>query len=530
MKTSIPSSTDSFSQTHYKLLLDSVTDYIYTVTIKKGEVVGTLHGPACFNVTGYTSEELESDEELWFTMVHEMDKKIVLDQAFAARVGKTIREVEHRIIHKNGSVRWVRNTIVVRFDSENEVIGYDGLIRDITDRKSVELALRESEQRYKRLVDSVTDYIYTVHFSKGKAVKTDHGPVCQKVTGYTSKEYDEDPDLWHEMMYKDDKKEIIRFINQALKGEETAPFEHRIIHKDGSIRWVRNTIVLRKDLQGNVYAYDGLISDITDRKRAEELAEIQKRQLIQAEKMVTLGILVSGVAHEINNPNNFIMLNGRMLQKIWTEAEPILYDYVQKHGKFYLAGLIFPDEKDQIQRLLESVQDGGKRIQKIVTSLKDFARQDTGELRFGVRISDVINQAILIVSNLISKSTNRFIVEIEQDLPPIKGNFQKLEQVIINLITNSCQALSSRSDLLKIKVFQDLRKGKLHIKVIDEGRGIPEDVKKHMFDPFFTTKRDSGGTGLGLSISYAIIKDHFGELYFERVNNQTIAHILLPLN
>jgi len=530
MKSIMPSSTDSFSQTHYKLLLDSVTDYIYTVSIHNGEVTGTLHGPACFNVTGFTSEELESDEDLWFTMVHDLDKKLVLDQASSARIGKAIRELEHRIIHKDGSIKWVRNTIVVRFNEDNEVIAYDGLIRDITDRKTAELALKESEQRYKRLVDSVTDYIYTVHICKGKAIKTEHGPICLKVTGYTWKEYDNDPDLWHQMVHVDDKKEVIRIINQALKGEAPRPFEHRIIHKDGSIKWVRNTIVLRKDASGMVYAYDGLISDITDRKRAEELAEAQKIQLIQAEKMVTLGILVSGVAHEINNPNNFIMLNGSMLQKIWAETEPILNDYAQKYGSFYLAGLTYPEEKDQIQRLLDSVQGGGKRIQKIVTGLKDFARFDTGELHAGVKISEVINQAILIANNLISKSTNRFIVEIEQDLPLIKGNFQKMEQVIINLITNSCQALSDQSKLLKIKVFRENQKNKLYIKVIDEGRGIPEDVKKHMFDPFFTTKRDTGGTGLGLSISYAIIKDHAGDLYFERINHQTIANIVLPID
>ena len=167
-------------------------------------------------------------------------------------------------------------------NEEKEVIAYDGLIRDITDRKSAELALKESEQRYKHLVDSVTDYIYTVHIKKGKAIKTEHGPMCQKVTGYTSREYDEDPDLWHQMVFTEDKKNVIRSINHALKGESPGSFEHRMIHKDGSIKWVKNTIVLRKDAYGIVYAYDGLISDITDRKRAEELAEAQKIQLIQA--------------------------------------------------------------------------------------------------------------------------------------------------------------------------------------------------------------------------------------------------------
>ena len=134
--------------------------------------------------------------------------------------------------------------------------------------------------------------------------------------------------------------------------------------------------------------------------------------LASSAKLSSLGEMAGSIAHEINNPNNFIMLNGSMLQKIWAETVPILDDYAQKHGSFYLAGLIYPDEKDQIQRLLDSVQGGGKRIQKIVTSLKDFSRFDTGELHYGVRISDVINQAILIANNLINKSTNRFVVNL----------------------------------------------------------------------------------------------------------------------
>lgn len=527
----MPYKSTPFSQTHYQLLLDSVTDYIYTVTIQKGEVVGTRHGPACFNVTGYTQEELEADDDLWFTMVHEGDKKVVLEQAALARIGKTVKEIEHRIIHKNGSVRWVRNTIVVRFDENNktEVIGYDGLIRDITDRKSAEEALRNSEQRYRHLLNSVTDYIYTVHVSKGKAIRTEHGPACVRVTGYTSEDYQKDEELWYRMIWESDRKDVVRYANRALKGEQVQPIEHRIVHKDGSIRWVRNTIVLRKDALGQVIAYDGLISDITDRKKAEELAAYQKEQLIQAEKMVTLGILVSGVAHEINNPNNFIMLNARLLQKIWSENEPYLDQIVKEKGHIYLAGLEYPTEREQIHRLIQAVVEGGQRIQKIVTGLKDFARQDTGEMRSGIQINEVIKQAVVIVNNLIQKSTERFTLDLGEDLPGIKGNFQKLEQVLINLLTNSCQALTQRTQQLTVRTRYQKDEKVIHIYVIDEGKGISDEVMKHMFDPFFTTKRDSGGTGLGLSISYNIIKDHGGDLYFERMNNQTRATVVLPV-
>ncbi|TNE70358.1 PAS domain-containing sensor histidine kinase [bacterium] len=525
-----PKST-SFTQTHYQLLLDSVTDYIYTVSIVNEQVSDTKHGPACFNVTGYTQHELEEDEDLWFTMVHDDDRKLVLEQAALAKLGKTVKEIEHRITHKDGSIRWVRNTIVVRFDDKDDskVVGYDGLIQNITDKKLAEEALRSSEQRYRNLLNSITDYIYTVTVDKGKVVKTEHGPACVKVTGYTSEEYVEDEELWYRMIVEEDRKEVVRFANKAVKGESIQPFEHRIIHKDGTIRWVRNTIVARKDSTGSVLAYDGLISDITDRKKAEQLATLQKEQLIQAEKMVTLGILVSGVAHEINNPNNFIMLNARMLQKIWLDVEQHLDCMTKEKGSVELAGIHYPAEKEQIHRLLQAVTDGGKRIQKIVTGLKDFARQDTGEMKAGVSINEIVNQAVLIVNNLIQKATNRFELDLNTQIPVIKGNFQKLEQVLINLITNSCQALTDKNQRLTIQTGLTSSNKEVFIRVIDEGKGIDDDVMKHMFDPFFTTKRDTGGTGLGLSISYTIVKDHGGELYFKRDQQKTIATIKLPV-
>ncbi|MDZ7764269.1 MAG: PAS domain-containing protein [Melioribacteraceae bacterium] len=119
----------------YERLINFLTDYIYTVKIENGKVVDTYHGPGCVNVTGYNLEDYKSDPELWFRMVHQKDSKKVLDQARRALAGEDVETIEHRIIHRDGSLRWVKNSIIITRDHEGNPIYYDGLINDITNLK-----------------------------------------------------------------------------------------------------------------------------------------------------------------------------------------------------------------------------------------------------------------------------------------------------------------------------------------------------------------------------------------------------------
>jgi diguanylate cyclase (GGDEF)-like protein/PAS domain S-box-containing protein len=137
--------------------------------------------------------------------------------------------------------------------------------------QETERVLRQGEERYRRLLESVTDYVYTVTVQGGRAAGTDHGPNCEAVTGYTADEYRANPLLWLDMAPPEDRPLVLENAARLLAGEDTGPFEHRIIHKDGTVRHVRNTPVLRFDAAGRLVAYDGIINDITERKRAEEL-------------------------------------------------------------------------------------------------------------------------------------------------------------------------------------------------------------------------------------------------------------------
>jgi polar amino acid transport system substrate-binding protein len=276
---------------------------------------------------------------------------------------------------------------------------------------------------------------------------------------------------------------------------------------------------------------ESLRHEIAERKRAEELANLQQQQLIQADKMTSLGILVAGVAHEINNPNNFIMLNAKIFSRVWNDTIPILKKYYQENGEFALAGVPYTNAHEKIGQLISGISEGAERIQKIVQNLRDFSRQDKGELNQQVYTNAVVETAIVIVYNLVRKSTNHFSVEYGVNLPTIRGNSQQLEQVIINLITNSCQALPDKEKHLVISTAHDQSTDSIIIKVCDQGVGISDEDLEHIIEPFFTTKRNIGGTGLGLSVSYNIVKNHGGSLNFDSVyGKKTTATVTLPVN
>jgi len=387
-----------------------------------------------------------------------------------------------------------------------------------------------SEKRYERLLQYLTDYIYTVHVYKGEVVNTVHGPGVVSVTGYTSSDFAQSPELWYKMIHDDDRDMIIERANRALTGEPVETVEHRMIHRDGSVRWVSNSIVLSKDAKGFLHYYDGLIKDITSLKKAEEEARIKQQQLVQADKMVSLGILVSGVAHEISNPNNFIMLNIDLFSKVWKDIQPILNDYYKKQGDFVIAGMPFSKSFDKICAAMDGIASGSWRINEIISNLTSYARMDSGNVKDRVDISDALNGAHLITQNLLKKSTSYFKIKKPRKLPFIRGNQQQLEQVLINLITNACQSLEDISKKIIIEVIHDENEKRVCIVVSDEGRGISEENLKRVFEPFFTTKRDYGGSGLGLSITYNIVKSHGGDLLLEsEIGRGTKAIVTFPV-
>lgn len=273
-----------------------------------------------------------------------------------------------------------------------------------------------------------------------------------------------------------------------------------------------------------------LTREIAERRRTEEELRKNQEQLLQAAKMAALGVLVSGVAHEINNPNGLILLDLQLLKDVLEDAEPIFEEHGKKTGEFTLGNLRYSRLKDALPRMMSEALDASRRVKRIVEDLKDFGRQGDLDMVEGMSLNDVLKTSMRLVQNLLRKSTSRLEVACAEDLPPVRGNARRMEQVVVNLIMNACQALPDRDKGIELRTYVDAARNTVCLEVRDEGTGIPEEDLAHIIDPFFTTKREKDGTGLGLAVSASIVKEHGGDLAFESVLGKgTVARVSLPL-
>ncbi|MBF0103465.1 MAG: histidine kinase, partial [Desulfobacterales bacterium] len=212
-------------------------------------------------------------------------------------------------------------------------------------------------------------------------------------------------------------------------------------------------------------------------------------------------------------------------------TDEVVEKLVEQQGDFKVTNMLFSQIRERVPRLLTSIENNVQRIKEIVNELKDFSRQMPPEMADGVDIKKAVKNSIGLVSNLIKKSTNCFSVHYDDDIPTIYANTRRIEQVIINLLVNACQALPNRQCGVTVTVSFNKESDTVNVEIIDEGIGIPPDVIDKIKDPFFTTKRNSGGTGLGLAISDRIIRDHYGSLVFlSTLGKGTTVRLILPRN
>jgi PAS domain S-box-containing protein len=392
--------------------------------------------------------------------------------------------------------------------------------------QTAEKALRESEEKYGTILHSLEEGYFEVDLAGNLTFFNDafvrwSGYSKEELMGMNNRRY----------MDEENAKKVYQGFNEVYRtGEPANPFDWEIILKDGTRRWLETSVSLVRDSKGQPIGFRGIARDITERKQMEEEAKIHQQQLMQAGKMVALGTLVSSVAHEVNNPNNSIMLNAPLLKEVWQHVLPILDQYYEENKDFMIGGMRYTEMRDRVPRLLSGITDGSKRIQQIVEDLRDFVRRDASDMNQPVDVNAVLRSAISLLTNMITKSTSHFSAKYDEKIPLVKGNSHRLEQVVINLIQNACQALPDIRRGISLSTSYNEEISSIVVKVQDEGVGISPEVLPHITDSFFTTKSDSGGIGLGLSISLRIIKEHGGTLLFaSEPGKGTIAEITLPV-
>ena len=390
------------------------------------------------------------------------------------------------------------------------------VFENLTDRKQAEEALQASEEHYKHLIESVSDYIYSVQIKNGKAVKTEHGHGCIAVTGFTCQELESDPNLWFNMIYGEDREYVNREMDKILKGINVPPFEHRIYRKDGAIRWVRNTPILKKGESGKIISYDGMISDITERKIAEESEAKAQAQLRQAQKMEALGTFVGGIAHDFNNILGVLMGYTNLMGMELEEGHP-LSSYV------------------------EQIFKSSEKAANLTKSLLSFSRNQPVS-RKPVNLNNVITEIEKLLKRLITEDISLEINPYKNDVI-ITGDQSQIDQILFNLSTNARDAMPNGGTITivtnKVEIDEGMAKtiGYIQpgiyavISFTDTGTGMDQKTIENIFDPFFTTKEVGKGTGLGMATVYGIVKQHNGYIQvLSEKGEGTTFNIYLPVS
>ncbi len=401
------------------------------------------------------------------------------------------------------------------------------MFNEISERKKIENALRDSESKFKGLSQEFTVLLNAIPDNlillspdmkikwANKATAASFGRDISELTGET-----------YFSLY-DSAHGSERDYPSAICFRTGKEENSRITGTDGRL-WDVRAFPLR-DESGNVKNVMVLARDITAKVRMQEESKQIQAKLIHANKMTSIGTLVSGVAHEINNPNTFIKSNAQLFAKIWKDVGPLINKFARENGDFLLGGLPASEVVKIAPEVIKGIDEGSIRIQHIVDNLRDFARPEKGGLNGRVDVNEVIVASQSILGNQIKKFTDKFQLICGKNIPSVKGSSQQIEQVIINLIMNSLQALKDNNSAVRVMTSYNRATRSVIIKVKDEGIGMDRDTLERITEPFFTTKLEAGGTGLGLSISYAIIKDHKGSLEFKsKSGHGTTAILTLP--
>ncbi|MEC4893889.1 MAG: PAS domain S-box protein [Oscillatoria sp. PMC 1051.18] len=526
------------SEERFRCLIQATSQIIWN-TDPDGQINSEQASLCAF--TGQTYDQVAGWS--WLSIVHPEDRERTAAEWEKAIANKSLYQIEHRLRRYDSQYRYMSGRAVPVLNEDGSIREWIGSHTDISDRQAAEAALQKitHDLQEAQKLAHIGNWDFNVtsgEISWSEEVFQIYGFDRQTQTPTLSE---------HLQQYHPEDREIFQgILAEAIADGKPYDLELRIFHPNGSLRYIHVKGEPVRNEKGEVARLFGTVMDITDRKlveiqvqeKARDLEETLRElratqaQLIQTEKMSSLGQLVAGVAHEINNPVNFIYGNLAHATEYCQDLLSVIELYRQHYPhpvleiQNKLEAVDFEFLLTDLPQLLNSMEVGARRIKEIVASLRNFSRLNEAEFKT-VNIHEGIDSTLMILQNRIKAKPDRPQIELVKNygnLPLVECYPGQLNQVLMNILVNALDVLDDRD---RSRTYQEIEQNPssiwitttliepktARISIKDNGFGIPENVKNRIFDPFFTTKSVGKGTGLGMSISYQIITEkHQGRI------------------
>jgi len=498
------------SEERYRSIFEESRDAIFIVT-RKGYFV--VANQSLLTLFDYTRDEvierhitdLFDEPDAWKQFQSAIEKQV------------SLRDFPVAMKNSKGVSLECLLSASVRKNSENRIMGYQGIIRDMTEKNLAERALRTSEQRYRLLAENVTDIIWTLD---NELNLTFVSPSASAILGYETAAllemqlHDLCETSAYEAMINHFPYLFSASLNEQVEGAGNKTLEVELNKADGSKLWVDMSFTSLKNEENVKVGILGVVRDIGKRKSAEMEKDRLHVQLLQAQKMEAVGLLAGGVAHDFNN----------------------LLTVIQGNTDLAMMNL---EKDDMLYADLQEIHKASQRAAELTSQLLLFSRKQPMRL-VSLNVNQVIDDLLKMLHRLIGEDVG-IVTDLEDELSPIQADRGSMEQVVMNLAVNARDAMPQGGQFIirsanlvldeeAVRHMPEAREGQfIRLSLIDHGVGMAPGTLERIFEPFFSTKGRGRGTGLGLSVVYGIVKQHQGWIDVQsREGEGTQFHIYIP--
>jgi len=485
------------SEEKYRTILENIEEGYYEVDLAGNF---TFFNDAIQKILGYNRDELMGMNNRQYTDEENAQK---LYRAFnkVYTTGRPTKQFDWKIIRKDGSQRYVEASVSLIKDTKEGAFGFRGIVRDITERKQAEEALRESKEKYRLLVDNAHDGIF---IAQGGLIKFQN-PKAQEILGCPADELHEKPFV--NLIHPEDRHLLLNRRERGHESDEVRTYSLRLTNPSAEELWVQiNAVDIKWEGKPATLNF---VRDITFEKRLEA-------QLLQAQKMEAIGTLAGGIAHDFNN----------ILSSVIGYTELALEEV---------------SKGSVLDSNLREVLKAGRRARDLVKQILAFSRQSDRELR-PLEISPIVKETLKLLRASLP-STIKIHQNVGNKLGTVMTDPTQINQILMNLCTNAAHAMGESGGTLEVGLdkvevdtelslrFTGLTPGSyLKLTVSDNGHGMSPEVKERIFDPYFTTKEKGEGTGLGLAMVHGIVKSHRGAItVYSEPDMGSTFHVYLPV-